>query len=365
VSTVKLETLAACNSADAERWRAIVLDSPTPDVYYLPAYAWASSKIAPSEPVAFVGGRDSCRFLAPLLIRSMSTEVNGSKVDWTDACSPYGYGGLLPLSDNRSDAQDLSSFFDELHDWCSSREVVCCVLRLHPLIEQLEWFQSERQNLNLHLRGSTVAINLETWDRESEQPFGMRSGRRSDLKAARRTLRVTWVSGKDDDAETHLLRFCALYGEAMASQGADDFYRFPAEYFSRLASLGSDLGIVLAWVGDELAGGSIFLAGRDYAHYHLAATNEIGKRYGAATLLIVEGAKWARARGCKLLHLGGGLRPGDSLEYFKNGFGGQSYRYGYLTYVADAERYDQICRLPNPPWPYRASVKTPADGHNT
>jgi len=364
-----VELLAATNPGDAERWRAMVFDSPTPDVYYLPAYAWASSKIEQSEPVAFVGGSDSGRFLAPLLIRRLSALVNGSRVGWTDACSPYGYGGLLRLSgDQTTDARDLRCFFDDLYEWCSMRDVVCCVLRLHPLMKQEEWFLPTEEWPNLHsipLRGATTAIDVENWDDTHDRPFSLRKDRRSDLNAARRGSRVTWASGEDPDVQLTLDRFHALYERAMESHHADNFYRFPVSYFSRLASLGSDLGIALAWMGDQLAGASIFLAGRDYAHYHLAAANEIGRKCKASTLLVIEGAKWARERGCKLLHLGGGLRPGDSLEDFKRSFGGQSYRYGYLTYIADAERYGQLCSLPNPPWPYRASVKTPADGHNT
>ena len=162
------EVLAAGKPADAERWSALVFNSPTPEVYYLPNYAWASSKIEHSEPVAFVGGRDSCRFLAPLLIRSISTVANGSRVDWTDACSPYGYGGLLRLSgDQTTDARDLRCFFDDLYEWCSMRDVVCCVLRLHPLNEAGEWFLRQNEWPNLHsipLRGATTAIDVENWD---------------------------------------------------------------------------------------------------------------------------------------------------------------------------------------------------------
>ncbi len=353
------EVLTASNPADTERWDTLVNHSPTPDAYYLPAYAWATSAIEHSDPVAIIAGRESSRFLAPLLIRPMSAIVNGCRIDWADATSPYGYGGLLPLSGSRpTEEHDLRYFFDELRRWCSARDVACCVLRLHPLMRQEEWFSPEdlrRNLLRMELRGTTTGIDIENWDDVRDRPCGMRKDRRSDLNSASRMLRVTWTNGADPDVESSLDRFSALYEQVMESRHAEDFYRFPPSYFLRLASLGSRLGVAFAWLDSQLAGASIFLAGRDYAHYHLACGNEIGMKLRASTLLVVEGARWARRQGCKLLHLGGGLHPGDSLEFFKCSFGGQPYRYAYLVSIANPERFEQLCQMPNAPWPYRVN----------
>jgi Acetyltransferase (GNAT) domain len=352
-----LELLAAANPADAERWSTLVFNSPTPDVYYLPEYARATAEIEHSEPVAVVAGADSCRFLAPFLVRRMSAIAEDSMLEWTDAASPYGYGGLLlPARCGPANADDFRCFLDDLQNWCDGRNIVCCVLRLHPLMQQAEWFASEdweKRCLRTVVRGSTTAINIANWDDVRDRPFGMHKGRHSDLNLARRTLRVTWASGEDRNVESHLDCFAAMYEQTIEAHGADSFYRFPAAYFSRVALLGQRLGIAFAWQDDRLAGASIFLAGRDWAHYHLACGSEIGMRFKAATLLVVEGARWARARGCKLLHLGGGLQPGDSLESFKRSFGGQLYRYAYLVSIANEERFEQLCRIPNAPWPYR------------
>jgi hypothetical protein len=340
---------------NAERWSALVLDAPAPDVYYLPAYAQAASEIEHAEPVAIIAGQDSCKFLAPLLLRSGSAIVSGSTMNWTDASTPYGYGGLLPLSSSAPDAHSIHCFLEDLRNWCSHRDAVCCVLRLHPLMDQAEWFLPQeqwREQLKIYLRGSTSAVDLEHWDDARDCPEGMRKGRRSDLNLARRTLRVTWTNAESLDVASNLDRFVALYEQAMEGRRADDFYKFSPAYFSRLASLGHHLNIAFAWMDDQLAGASIFLTGRDYAHYHLAAGNEIGMKHKAATLLIVEGAKWARQQRCKLLHLGGGVSPGDSLEDFKRSFGTRLYRYSYLVMVIDQERFEQISQLPNAPWPY-------------
>jgi len=70
---IQVETLLAANPADAERWNTFVANSPTPDVYYLPAYAEAAAEIDPAEPGAVVAGRVSGTFLTPRRLRGRST----------------------------------------------------------------------------------------------------------------------------------------------------------------------------------------------------------------------------------------------------------------------------------------------------
>ena len=48
------------------------------------------------------------------------------------------------------------------------------------------------------------------------------------------------------------------------------------------------------------------------------------------------------ARGCELLHLGGGTSGADTLFAFKKSFGGETFRYAFATLVADKERYDAL-----------------------
>jgi hypothetical protein len=53
-----------------------------------------------------------------------------------------------------------------------------------------------------------------------------------------------------------------------------------------------------------------------------------------------------KKQGCKLLHLGGRLNPGDSLESFKCSFGGRSYHYAYLIYIVDPDDSNNSVRYP-------------------
>jgi hypothetical protein len=355
------ETLTAEDALGAKRWTLLVQHSSAPDVYYLPEYAQATAEIEQTEPIALIAGAPSSRILAPLLIRRTSGTMNGSAIEWLDASTPYGYGGLLNLSDHIR-PETFHDFFHQLHGWCSDRRIVCCVIRLHPLIAQQDWFDPPERwqdRLQIHSRGFTTSIDLSKWSEKPDQPISLRRDRRADMRLAGDTLRVTWSTGADDDVEAQLGIFAALYHKLIDRNGADSFYRFPQKYFQKLTKLGKRLGIALAWYEDEPVGGNLFLAGPRFAHGHLAATNDIGRKYGASTFLIVEGARWARQRGCELLHLGGGMKPGDSLEDYKRSFGGSSHVYHYVTFIADRKQFDEICKLPTASWPYNLLDSTP------
>jgi hypothetical protein len=179
----------------------------------------------------------------------------------------------------------------------------------------------------------------------------MSKGRKADLNVARRELEVSWEAG-----EEALEYFRSVYDETMRRIGAGEHYVFPAEYYRELAAgLGDRLGIALARRGDEVVGASLFMADRRYAHYHLSGATDTGRELKAGTLLVHEGAVWATARGCELLHLGGGTSGADSLYDFKRSFGGEEHTYAFATLVADRGRYDALvarrAEEPEPPRP--------------
>jgi lipid II:glycine glycyltransferase (peptidoglycan interpeptide bridge formation enzyme) len=96
------------------------------------------------------------------------------------------------------------------------------------------------------------------------------------------------------------------------------------------------------------------MADRRFAHYHLSGATDDGRELKAGTLLVHEGALWAAARGCELLHLGGGTSGADSLYDFKRSFGGDEHAYAFATVVAERDRYDAlVARRAEEPEPSR------------
>jgi hypothetical protein len=330
---VPVTVLRADDAGDAAAWDALVDEAPTPDVYYRPGYVRASALVGGGTGVGLVVEAGGGRTLVPLVLRTFEGLAFARGERGGDAITPYGYGGVLPLDYRLS----VPLAVEALRAWCADAGFVSVLLRLNPLLVQgaLPW---DAAGAEYRRHGPTTAVELGRWNRDARCIATMRKGHRADLGAARKVLEVRWGRAP---AELH--QFRALYEQTMERLGASAAYRFPAEYYELLAAgLGDRLAVALAYAGDEPVAGAIFLADRHHAHYHLSATRTEGRVRGATTLLVNEGAAWAGARGCTLLHLGGGTAGADALYHFKRGFGGIELEYGFVALVADRGWYDDL-----------------------
>jgi hypothetical protein len=184
----------------------------------------------------------------------------------------------------------------------------------------------------------------------------MRSDRRRYLNSARRELRSTLTSPAADSEDLkHAEIFAGLYAQAMERLGADSFLRFSPSYFMDQSKwLAEKMTVQLCWAGAEPVAGGIYFADARFGHYHLGAVTDLGREHSGGTLSIVAGASWARERGCRWFHLGGGNSPeGGSLFEFKLSFGGSLFEYIALTFKVDPEEFARIQSLPDAGWPYR------------
>jgi hypothetical protein len=336
----------------AARWDELVAPSAQSDIYFRSAYALASAELEQSQPLGLIISSSNRRYYLPVLLRSISGPDGQA---WFDASSPYGYGGVVCPSPAELTLPDVVDFFQRLRAWCATRKLVSCVLRSHPLLAQ-DWLFAESPDIDfvsIKRRSQTVAMALQFWDDTRDCPLGMSKGRRSDLSLARRNLRVTWsvLSNQLETLEQSRV-FRNLYESNMRRIGAAEFFHFPWSYYERLSTLSPDVGIGIAWHGDCAVGGAMFMAGPTYSHYHLSGSDEAGHKYKAPTLLVVEGAKWARQRGCQILHLGGGMHLNDSLLDFKCSFGGERHEFGYVILIVDRGRYNSMCTFAPTLWPY-------------
>jgi hypothetical protein len=327
-------------------WDTLVDYGLAPDVYYRPGYVGAYQSLGHGLPVALLVETKEMRALFPLLLRPLSDLQFAVDVDGFDAVTPYGYGGLL-LMDGRKypDVEHVRELFQVLRNWCREERVISVLLRLHPVLRQETWVNSvSDEETRLHSCGLTTAVDLSRWNDSTGCIDTFHKGRRSDLSFARRKLRVTSAVEFGTLVED-LRHFYELYEYRMNVIGAADFYHFPLAYYDSLAEgLGSRLEVIVAWLRDEPVGAALFMADRTLAHYHLSATNEIGRAFKATTLIVNAAADWARRRGCQYLHLGGGAAGKDGLFAFKASFGGEVFPYSFLTIVNDRKKYDEMLR---------------------
>lgn len=340
------QVLVASDPQDASRWDELVDLAPVPDVYYRSGYALASEAAGHGKAIGLILNANQVPVLLPLLLKPLSDLPFAPDEPGIDASTPYGYGGLLPLSQTEPLTKlDVAALLEELLQWCRVAGIVACFIRLHPLLLQENWLGQDQLSSYadvLQFRTSTVAVDLTKWDSARQRPMGLHERRRRALNHAQRSLRVSW-SGTDLPLHEAVALFQQIYEERMAGLKASSYYFFPTEYYLSLGSrLPNNIAVALAWLDHKVVGGYLFMADRQFAHFHLGGSNEQGRELGAGTLLINAGAQWARRRGCRLLHLGGGVCNSDGLFEFKRSFGGNLYQYHTLEVIADALRYGEL-----------------------
>jgi hypothetical protein len=345
--TCKAKVLLADDPSDALLWNSLVDGAATPDVYYRPGYARAYESVEHGKAAAVLIETGELRGLFPLLLRPLSSLSFAHDESGFDAATPYGYGGLLVLDGVEAvSGYQGGELLSALRNWCRDNKIVSAHVRLHPVLRQEDWFGgATREDFHLHLLGPTTAIDVSRWNSETSSVATLHKGRRTDLNFARRSLHLTWTSDGRPVLDD-LREFYRLYDQRMTELEAAEYYHFSFDHFRSLAEgLGPQLDVGIAWLNDRAVGGALFMVDKMMAHYHLSATDELGRTHKATTLILNGAAERARLRSCEYLHLGGGARGEDKLFAFKQSFGGNTYRYSYLSLVCDPMQYGRLVKM--------------------
>lgn len=244
-----------------------------------------------------------------------------------DIQSPYGYGGPVSTSQDKGFLERAWSYYKS---WCKKNNIMAEFIRFHPVIGNWEYYYGV-----VHVDRETVWIDL----REDDLVTGYQSKTRNMLrKAIKSGLTVEWYE------KTEFFKlFSPLYENLMNQLQASDFYNFSAEYYD--AWIQSDFGQYAICKKDgEVVAASVFYYCDDIMEYHLSASNEIGKKYAANTLLLHEAGKRGKELGCKLLHLGGGTNnlPDNALHKFKAGFSNHRGLYHIGKYIHLPDVYENL-----------------------
>jgi hypothetical protein len=258
-----------------EEWDRLELDA-----YYRRPYV---------EAAALGGGR-------PFLLEHEGAFFAGiEREDPRDVVTPYGYGG--PTG---------PGFWPAYEAWARDRGALTTIVRFHPL-----YGNQDGAPIHVEELAPTVAWRL---DGERDLLAGLHFKHRNKVRKAEKAgATVTAARGLGD--------FVALYDDTMQRLDASAEYRFPPEYWERLAGLGDALVRFDAAIDGEVVASALCLATPPWLHYHLSGTTDAGRSTGASTLVLLEAARWAQERGYDRFHLGGGLGgSADSLHHFKARF---------------------------------------------
>ena len=312
------------------RWHT-VLDSMPHDVYHLPAYVHLSAaEHEGGEAKAFYASDGENRCLIPLLVRRVPARLEAPP-EWLDVISPYGYAS--PLLTN--DGAWVSHAIDEFVKCCGANNIVSAFLRRHPFLDAGDGWRGQG---DLVLQGQIVYVDLtastdEIWSR-------MKPEHRTDI---RKLLRLGFTTSTD---EWNLLEdFVQLYRDTMCRLGADQYYLFPRAYFDALRKdLGSAVHLICVHSPDGvLAAAGLYTSVGGIAQAHLAGNLERFGRVAPSKLMHHRAIEWARASGCRILNLGGGVgSKADSLFRFKAAFSPFRRNFETVRIVCDRSKYDTL-----------------------
>jgi Acetyltransferase (GNAT) domain len=321
---------AALLDVNSPRWSAFLAEA-SHDFYHLPAYAAVCATQEGGEPRAVLVEHGRRKMLLPLIIRPVPGDRH-------DAVSPYGYPGALYSGpdDPRFVVEALRTGLDAL----SESGVVAVFVRLNPLVNT-----SPLTGIGTVVEhGKTVSIDLTLSDEDRWRQ--MRANHRRDIS---RALSLGWAARRDETWE-HWATFRRLYHATMERHGAARFYFFDDRYFDRLRdALGERLHLWVAQKDGTVAAAALFTETCGVVQYHLSGLDWSFTRAHPTKLLIHGVAGWARERGNRRLHLGGGVAGAeDSLFHFKAGFSPLRHRFRTLRVVLDEAEYGRLVAARDP-----------------
>ncbi|MEH0983582.1 lipid II:glycine glycyltransferase FemX [Micromonospora sp. CPCC 205556] len=309
---------------------AALLDAHCPDVYFTAGYGRAAA-VADSGTWRTVHEDD--RLMLPHVLRPVG------ETDF-DAATPYGYSGLHV--DAACTPADLARFWSRaLGHWRESG-VVALFLRFSPLDSASVEAVRGLGSVTLTRRADTITVDV------SQGPDQVWKGMEGRSRTAIRKARSTGLSGALRPARAEDMLpgspFRALYESTMARLGSQSWYLFPDRYYRQLAA-GLDKALSIAEIrdpDDAVVAAALVLRHRDRAHYHLAGSDPQAARVGGNNLLVWTILEWAAHHGCRVVHLGGGVRADDGLFQFKRSFGGVRTPFWTGSAIVRPDRYREL-----------------------
>lgn len=337
---------------DSPRWAAL-LKSTRHDFYHLPQYLRLCADQEGGVSFGFLAEDGKNRYFAPLIVCGLprSPEFGDG---CCDAIAPYGYACPLMIA---ADPGASAGFLDRAiaaHIAQLRRQgITSAFFRLHPLFPLPADVLRRHGCLVRH--GETVLVDLTLSEEELWRQT--RSGHRTEIERSRRNGYEAAIDSQWRDLD----EFCAAYAETMRRVGAHPSYFFPRDYFARLkAEFSGVFHLCTVRVGGEFACGGLFSECCGIVQYHLSGTADAYARRYPTKLMLDFVRRWAKDRGNKVLHLGGGVGAADdSLFQFKAGFSKLRGEFFTWRVVVDEAAYAERVRL----WEARTgSTADPLDG---
>ena len=317
-----------------EAWNEAIYSFPGHDIYDTAEYHRIASRNEGVDPRLFLFENAGYKMAIPLVLRPAPAKYRTDET-WLDASSVYGYPG--PLANSKEIPDDVRTCFQNaLANTLDNLKVVSVFSRLNPFRP----FDSALAGLGeVSEVGSTITICLAQSD---EKRFAAYRQNHQDNIAR---LRATQAETIADSSLSHLEEFKRMYRHNMIKCGAKPYYFFDDNYFCNITSwLKGHVYFLVNKINDQMTSGALFLTLGDTVHAHLAATHERFRSLAPLKLLFDDAACFFRERGCRALHIGGGIGgSADSLFHFKSGFSKSFHPFRVWKWVVNEPHYETLC----------------------
>ncbi len=320
------------------------LGMATRDIYHTAGYHDLARSSGEGTPKLVVVG-DRRRGLAwPYLLRPVREIESLADFDATDVTSVYGYPGPLAWGVRPGDRFVARAWFETVSVW-REQGAVAVFTRFHPLLDNASLVPARslstydpRPSEGVMAVGPTVSIDCTLSDDAVMAQYAR--ALRQHIAAGRRAGLVT----VEDEDWVDLDAFVRLYRETMVRNGAAAGYFFDRAYFDRLvAALSGHVHLLTTKLEGIPVAAGLFTELDGIVQAHLVGTSTEHRSLSPFKLLLDDARVWARDRGDKVLHLGGG-RGGreDTLLSFKGEFSPRRHLFHIGRWVLDADSYREL-----------------------
>jgi GNAT acetyltransferase-like protein len=335
---------------DDARWPALIerLDRRRRDIHFLPSYGAVYRRTYGFDALLAVLDEPDGLVIQPFVRRPLNPlpflRDQAIEKPFFDVANPYGYGG--PLVEARDGEQAVGlfrRFHAELGAHFRADHVAAEFTSLHPLLGNDDIVRAANV-VTVEDQKDIVYVDLTLSEDELWQQT--RRGHKSSINKAKKSgVSIDEVAPTADDFAT----FNKLYFATMDRNQAAARWYFPEDYFRNCWELlGADrVAFFFARHEGNVIAAWIVMHAFDTAYYHFGGSSPDFYHLRANNLMVHEVALWAKRRGYRALHLGGGVTsaPGDPLFVFKSGYAHKTARLRSYGRIHDEATYAELCRL--------------------
>ncbi|MEB3182489.1 MAG: peptidoglycan bridge formation glycyltransferase FemA/FemB family protein, partial [Nostocaceae cyanobacterium] len=254
-----------------------------------------------------------------------------------DIISPYGYPGILVSEAAANDREFLDLAMNELKKTLQSMGVCSAFFRLHPILNEKfpEIFSPDMFTFN----GETISVDLTL--SEAQIWSDTNSKKRNKINKCKRlgmTARVV-------RSHEYLEDFWDIYKETMERVGAlEKYFTFDHNYLLEMQDhFFEHMFLCLVEMEGEIASAGLYTECNGIVQGVLGGTRNKYYQYSPTSLETDYVRMWAKQRGNKYLHLGGGVGGAeDELYHFKCRFSKLRHNFYTLRLITDAEKYNYL-----------------------